>query len=163
MGIREEINKRQKSSAAIILVAAVLAVGLSIWSQSDSIRRVNKAFYSDEAGNGIFVDDIDRVYPFDHNGTKAYRAYVYKDKAGKPFVSYIARYNDSARARLESLLQKKSDASLQGDIAQARGTGIEVKKPGTGGNWVGIQSTHGAELTGHPILPDGSTAQMASP
>lgn len=162
MGIREAINKRQKTSAVAIAVAAVIAIGFSVWSQRDTLHRVEKAYYSDELGNGIFVDDIDRVYPFDQNGKKAYRAYVYKDKAGKPFVSYIARYNDAARAHLEALLQKKGDPSVAGDIAQARGTGIEVKKPGAG-NWVGIQSAQGSELTGHPVLPDGSVAQMASP
>lgn len=162
MGIREAINKRQKSSAVVIVVAAVAAIGFSVWSQRDTLRRVEKAYYSEESGEGLFVDDIDRVYPFDRNGRKAYRAYVYKDKAGKPFVSYIARYNDSARAHLEELLQKKDDPSVAGDIAQARGTGIEVKRPGAG-NWVGIQSAQGSELTGHPVLPDGSIAQMVSP
>lgn len=163
MGIREAINKRQKSSAAIIVIAAVVGLGYSVWSQRNTFPRIEKAFYSDETGTNIFVDDIDRVYPFDHNGKKAYRAYVYKDRTGKPFVSYIARYNDAARTHLESLLQKGSDPALLGDIAQARGAGIEVKKPGADGTWVAIQSAHGAELTGHPILPDGSTAQMASP
>jgi hypothetical protein len=163
MGIRETINKRQRTTAGIVIAVIVVALGLAIWSQrSPADMRADKAYYADETGANLFVDDIDRAYPFDHNGKPAYRAYVYQGADGKQFVSYIARYNDAARAKLESLMSKKGDPTTAGELAQARGSGIEVKKPGDA-KWVPLFSTQGETIASHPTLADGRTAQMVMP
>ena len=163
MGIRETINKRQRTTSGIVIAVIVVAAGLAVWSQrSPADSRSEKAYYADESGANTFVDSIDRVYPFDHNGRPAYRAYVYQGADGKQFVSYIARYNDAARAKIESLLQKKGDPAAAGDLAQARNSGIEVKKPGDA-KWVPLFSPQGETIASHPMLADGRTAQMVMP
>src|SRR4051794_8789367 len=163
MGIRETINKRQRTTSGIVIALIALALGAAIWSQrSPASIRAEKGYYSDEAGANIFVDDIDRVYPFDHDGKPAYRAYVYQGADDKQFVSYIARYNDSTRAKLETLIQKKNDPSVAGDLAQARNSGIEVKKPGDS-KWMPLFSPQGQATSSHPTLADGSIAQMMMP
>jgi hypothetical protein len=102
------------------------------------------------------------VYPFDHDGKPAYRAYVYQGADGKQFVSYIARYNDATLAKIESLLQKKDDPATAGELAQARNSGIEVKKSGDS-KWVPLFSPQGEAIASHPMLADGRTAQMVMP
>jgi hypothetical protein len=162
MGIRETINQRQRTTTGIVIAVVVVAIGAVVWSQRSPATRAEKAFYSDESGAGVFSDSIDRVYPFDHNGKLAYRAYVYQGSDGKQFVSYIARYNDVARAKLESLAPRQGDASVTGELAQARSTGIEVKKPG-GDKWVPLHGPQGDAIASHPTLPDGSTARLVMP
>jgi hypothetical protein len=55
-----------------------------------------------------------------------------------------------------------SDPAAAGEIAQARSTGIEVKKPGDA-KWVPVLSREGDAITTHPTCPDGSTARSVSP
>ena len=162
MGIRETINKRQRTTTGIVVAVIAVAIGMAVWSQQTAPARSDKAYYSDETGASFFADSIDRVYPFDHNGKPAYRAFVYQGSDGKQFVSYIARYNDAARARLETLVQQQKDASIAGELAQARSSGIEVKKPGDA-KWVPLLSAQGDVIASHPTLPDGSTARLVTP
>ena len=163
MGIRETIHKRQRTTAGVVIAIIAASVGVMIWSQqSPAGSRVDKAFYCDESGTNFFVDSIDRIYPFDHEGKPAYRAYVYEGADGKPFVSYMARYNDATRAKLESLMPKKDDPAAAGEIAQALNSGIEVKKPGDT-KWAPVLSQKGDAIASHPQLPNGSTAHMVSP
>lgn len=163
MGIRETINKRQRTTTVIVIVVLAAVIGLAVWNQTGPAgKRVAKAYYSDEAGANVFTDEVDRVYPFDHNGKPAYRAYVYTGNDGKQFVSYVARYNDAAKAKLEALMPKKDDPAVAGDLAQARSSGIEVKKPGDA-KWVPLLSAQGESIASHPTLADGRTAQMLTP
>lgn len=162
MGIRETVNKRQRVTGGVAVGMLVVAAVLVVLGLRKPAARVTRAYYCDESGANMFVDDVDRVYPFDHNGKAAYRAYVYEGQDGKNFVAYIARYTDAAKQKLQSLIERKDDPSVSGELAQARGSGIEVKKPGDP-QWVPLFSSQGAVIASHPILADGSTAHMVNP
>jgi hypothetical protein len=164
MGIREQLNRHPGAAALVVvaLFAASVAV-LALWANARRgvPERVTRVYYSSTDGNTYFADDANRVYPFDHNGTPAYRAYVYRCGDGQPFVSYLARYTDSARSRLTELGDSpKGDAAAE--AAQLRGTAIEVRRPGDT-EWVGLFSPGGQEIARHPPCPDGSRAVPVEP
>jgi hypothetical protein len=161
MGIRETLNQRPRLAAGLAAGLCAIAVPLMIWANSSAVGRVANAYYSDDGGKTFFADDVDKIYPFDRNGKPAYRAYVYKC-GGKEFVSYLARYPDSTKAKLAELEKKSGDPEAAGQIAQMRSTSIEVRKPGDE-KWVALFSNAGQQIASHPPCPEGGTAMMASP
>jgi hypothetical protein len=164
MGVRERLNKHP-ALAALVVVAlfAASATVLALWvnARRGVPERVTRVYYSATDGNTFFADDAGRVYPFDHDAKPAYRAYVYRCGDGQPFVNYLARYTDAARARLTELGDiPKGEAAAE--AAQLRGTAIEVRRPGDT-EWVGLFSAAGQEIARHPPCPDGSRAVPVEP
>jgi hypothetical protein len=163
MGIREAFNRRPKLAAVLGVGLCAIAIPLVIWANSSGVPgRASKAYYSDDDGKTYFSDDIDKVYPFDRNGKPAYRAYVYECGDGKPFVAYLARYPDAAKAKLAELEKNTSDSEAAGQIAQLRSNAIEVKKPGDE-KWASMLSPQGGVIASHPPCPKGGTATPVSP
>ena len=164
MGVRKMLNQRP----AIGVVAAVgmfviAGMVLLVWASTRGTPgRVGQVYYSDDDGKTYFADSVDRIYPFDHDGKQAYRAYVYQCGNGQPFIGYLARYNEAAVARLGELKGKESDANVAAEIAQVRATGIDVKRPGDA-QWTPLFGAAGEAIAQHPICPDGSTAKLISP
>jgi hypothetical protein len=162
MGIRETLNKRPRVAAAITAGCIALAAAMFIWANKGVSERVTRAYYSDDDGASFFDDDVDKIYPFDHGGKQAYRAYVYQCGKDKPFVHYLGRYRDKAKARMAELANKTNDPEAAGELARLRNTAIEVKKPGEA-KWVPLFSAAGEAMTRHPICADKSTARGLSP
>src|SRR4051812_7950909 len=100
MGIRETLNKRPRVAAAVTAGFIALAAAMFIWANKGVPERVSRGYYSDDDGKTYFDDDVDKIYPFDHNGKPAYRAFVYQCGSDKPFVHYLGRYSDKAKARM---------------------------------------------------------------
>jgi hypothetical protein len=162
MGIRETLNKQPRVAAAVAAGFIGLAAAVFIWANQGVPERVTRAYYSDDDGKTYFDDDVDKIYPFDHGGKQAYRVYVYQCGKEKPFVHYLARYTDKARARIAELVNKTNDPEAAGELARLRNTAIEVKKTGDD-KWVPLFSSGGEAMTRHPICPDKSTAHGLSP
>ena len=162
MGIRETLNKRPRVAAAVTAAIFGLAALVFLWANKGVPERVTRAYYSDDDGKTFFDDDVDKIYPFDHNGKPAYRAYVYRCGSEKPFVHYLGRYTDKGKARMAELAGKRDDPEAVGELARLRNTAIEVKKPGDD-KWVPLFSAAGDAMTRHPICPDKSTARGVSP
>jgi hypothetical protein len=76
MGLREALEKRKGVSIGVsaILVLAAIAIIFNE-TRSNQMTRIDRAFYSDDDGQTYFVDEVDKLVPFDHNGKQAYRAY----------------------------------------------------------------------------------------
>jgi hypothetical protein len=163
MGIREALNRRPKLAATIAVGLCAVAIPMMIWANSSGVPgRASKSYYSDDDGKTFFPDDIDKLYPFDRNGKQAYRAYVYECKDGKRFVSYLARYNAAAKAKIPELEKNAKDPEAAGQANQLRSMAIEVKKPG-GDQWFSQFSAQGSELAAHPTCADGSIARQVMP
>jgi len=162
MGVRQSINQHPALGAAGGAILLVVAIGAMIYANRPTPIKATRAYYSDDDGNTYFVDSSDRIYPFDHNGKPAYRAFVYQCGNAKPFVSYLARYSDSARAKIAALSAKANDPEAAGAIAQAKNNGIELKKPGQT-KWVPELSPEGGQIAMHPHCPDGSVATNLTP
>ncbi len=160
MGIRETLNKSPLVAiAAIVLVIAVAGFALMRSSRNIATDTVARMYYSDDDGASYFADDTSKIFPFDHNGKQAYRAYIFQGTSGQPFVGYISRYTDSAR---KTLLAAESDAKsvTPDDLAHAK-LGIEVKKPHDN-KWVPALSSEGQTIAAvrstdnsilHEVLP----------
>ena len=129
-------------------------------------RSATKAFYSDDDGKICFVDEAEKIAPFDHNGKPAYKALVASCDGGKnKFVVYLQRYTAEAKKILE---QQKANAgkkltpeetgrqlSLMSLVARA----IENKKPG-GKDWVGQMDPRMQQIS-EIKCPNGGSAENA--
>src|SRR2546429_9827812 len=92
MGIREALNHRTRLAIGLSALLVVAGVGLCLWASSSGIpASIKTAYYSDDDGRSTFVDEVDKLVPFDHGGKQAVRAFVYRCGSGKPFVGYLTR------------------------------------------------------------------------
>ena len=161
MGLREALNRQKgitTAVAALITVGAVIAVVKE--SGGEHIGKLSKSFYSDDDGKTYFVDAADRLVPFDHNGTQAFGAYVYKCSDGSRHVGYLFRYTDNALAKLQSLMpQNGGDVAQQ--MADVRAAGTQVKRPGDP-NWVSTNSKEATALM-EIHCPDGGPVIGVTP
>lgn len=153
MGFRDSL--RQKSGGVWAGIGLImLASFIVIWNRRSGIpANLTETYFSDDDGATYFADDINKLYPFDHNGKPAYRAYVYKCSSGTPFVGYLERLTDAAKAKIAELRQKPPE-EIGNQVADAYGNGTEVKKPGSG-KWVSSRSADAGDIV-RPKCPDGS-------
>jgi hypothetical protein len=150
MGFIEAI--RGNKSVGIAVASSLLE------ARSNRIpANLTKSYYSTDDGKTFFVDDLDKAYPFDHDGQQAYRAFVYKGASGAPFVAYLERYTANGLARKQDLIAHPVD---DGGFAAAEllRSEIEVEKPGTN-KWVSALSPK----AGPVVRPDDPTAREVYP
>jgi hypothetical protein len=155
MSVIESIRNRKGLSTWLAAGMIVLAGLIMIWNTRSNIPSdATKAFYTVDDGDTYFIDDLNKAYPFDHDGKQAYRAYVFKSKSsGKKFVAFIERMNDIGRARMEELLtQPREKAKTQ--IAHLLANCTEVKRP-HGTEWAAV-NTPAYGMIMNPTGPDGS-------
>jgi hypothetical protein len=162
MGLRETLNKNPLYAGVGVLLLCGVAIAVAVINSRDVTQmQASFAYYSSDDGKTFFADDINRIYPFDHGGRPAFRAYVYQCGDAEPYVSYLERYNDTVRSRIEQLAAEASPAA-QGELADLKSDGVEVKKPGAT-EWTPLFSREGQLITMHPPCPDGSTARAVVP
>ena len=161
MSIRETLNAKRGLGVGVGIALLIVAVIVILRSSGGPDYSVSRMYYSNDDGATYFADDADRIYPFDHEGKSAYRAYVYRCGDDAPFVAYLARYNEQTKAKLDQLIAKNDPADA-GEIAQLRSSGIEIKKPGEG-EWVGVDTPAAAKVNGVPDCPAGKTVASVIP
>ncbi|HMB96405.1 MAG TPA: hypothetical protein VKK61_10230 [Tepidisphaeraceae bacterium] len=136
MGVREAIEKHQKAAGAVGVILVLIAVSVSAYSLwPHSQQPLTKAYYTDDDGQSWFVDSIDKVPPFDHNGKTAVRVNLYTcDDSKTVFAGYLERCTPAAKKKLESEFNSAisagkpiSSVSIGPDISTF---GTEIKKPG---------------------------------
>ncbi len=151
MNFRELVNRRPKLAAASIIAIAVLAIGFSFQSSRGPKLSgpITQAFFSDDDGKSWFAEDINKPFPFDHNGRQAYRAYVFRCQSGDPFVGYLASFSDAGAPKGTTAAPTRSEQFGPQKIPV-----MQVKKPGES-NWIPIDSPQG-ELIIDVKGPDGS-------
>jgi hypothetical protein len=163
MGVRETLNQKPAVAAgagAVLVGIAILAIVLNARQVPG---RLSQAFYTDDDGATYFADDIDKVTPIDHNVKPALRANVYRSGDKPPFVAYVSRHTEAARARIAELSAKAaSDPESAAQLGQVRNTGIEVRKPKET-KWVGLFSREGEQVTAHPHCPEGGQVSGVYP
>jgi hypothetical protein len=161
MGVRESLEKNKPLAVGFAVVFIAAAIGLMVWSNRSGMPApLKQAYYSDDDGKTFFSDDINRVYPFDHSGKQAYRAYVFRAGGGKPFVGYLAGLTDKGRKQLEGLRAKANDGEAVQAINQLMETEMLVKKPG-GTKWVLTNSPEAAAIMNVAAAP-GQNGQLAA-
>jgi hypothetical protein len=134
-------------TVAVAVAFLVLAGGVAFWnggfgSGGQSLK--TRAFYTVDNGKTWFVDDAEKVTPFDYRGKQAFRVRVFTTDGGKTeFAGYLERYTPEAQKRLAAaergdfaaagMPQGRSVLSLVDELSVS---GTEIKKPGEGNPWI---------------------------
>ena len=157
MSVREMIDKHRgwANSAAIVMVVTAIALIVTN-ARSGGMPQVKYAFYSDDDGQSYFRDDINKLFPFDHNGKQAYRAYVFQSGGGKPFVGYLERIDDRAAAKLQTLQSQPQTPDLVMQMDLVRTAGLEARTPGST-RWLPENSPAFNSMVNGLKGPDGSS------
>jgi hypothetical protein len=107
MSIRQKLNDNPALGVGITAVIIVIAL-IIIWTQvsgGNGTELVSeKAFYTLDDGKTYFKDDMDKAVPFDKDGQKALRAFVYKCGDGEPFVGIVGRHTSVGQKEMADYL-----------------------------------------------------------
>jgi hypothetical protein len=151
LGLREEINKKPGIAAGIVGGVIVLLVIFVIWQLfgggPPSGHQSIKIYFTADDGRTWFVDDSDKVPPFDHGGAPAVRCFVFKSSSSAPFVGYLQEFTPAMHDQLTGV------AGAHGMPLDPSGE-ILVKKPGEK-KWVPSYSPQGVKIM-DVHAPDGS-------
>jgi hypothetical protein len=163
LGIREKMNEKQ---GVIVCIASAIIVGAAIVSilkarDQDRPPIPSRAFYTVDDGKTFFVDDINNISPFEHDGRTAYRCYVFSCDGGKTkFVGRLERYTSQGKAEAEDLL--KHHVSLGMPLKRFVSMETEIKAPGSGDTgWLASGDPRATSLL-IPRGPDGSTTNITA-
>jgi len=141
VGLRDQINQKPVITATVVMGLIVLLGGWIFWQlaggRPSAVSGV-KLYFSSDDGHTWFADAAETPSPFDHDGSQAFRCYVFKSASGLTFAGYLEK--DGTR-----------DASMP-----PSGPGPMVKRPGDR-NWVPELSPAGQKVA-DVKSPDGSAA-----
>ena len=137
MALRDKINQNPGLIAGAVGVVVLLVIVLIVFTMRGEGGRLNgpryrpdKDYFSDDEGHTYFIDDSNKIPPFQHNGRPAYRAAVFLDSNDKKFVGWLESYDPAVKDQLESEIKSgKAVAAVLGPVAP------NVKKVNSGG-WV---------------------------
>jgi hypothetical protein len=170
MNLRETLEKNQYIGYGIGGILILIAV-VTVFVQAGGYHGLppgvsTRAFYTTEdqltgqaALDALFVDDVNRVPPFDHNGKPAYLAIVLQCNGGHTrWVNTLQRWKASAKSKVESLVAEAvaNGARTRVAIGDDERSLQEVKSPGPG-PWVPSSSPAGIEVEA-PKIPAGYPA-----
>jgi hypothetical protein len=160
VGIREKLNDNPAITTGFTAGIIVIALVFIIYQLIPNRPKIpTEAFYTVDDGATTFVDDINKIPPFDKDGKQAVRAHVFTCDDGKTqFVAYLERYTPKAKEALEKSRQSDNpdDTSVQEMLSS---TGIEYKKPGDK-EWVNQMDSEKMNRVMSPTCPDGSTENL---
>jgi hypothetical protein len=160
---RQSLNKHWIIGiiAALILIVASMVL-LANWRKEATAPGavpLKQVYFTDDDGQTWFADDATKVYPFDHGGKQAYRAYVFKcGESGKPFPAYLEQIKEETRTKIADLRANPSTQPSPDQIERAIQGGRQVRKPGTE-EWIDAQSEAGEAIT-TPTCPDNPEGEV---
>ncbi|QDU33509.1 hypothetical protein KS4_15590 [Poriferisphaera corsica] len=165
MSLKEKLEQNKPLSMIVMLCV----IGLSLSSVcyymlggGGVVRDYEQAFFTVDDGVNYFAADAMNVTGFEHEGQIAYRAYIFRDGDGEPFVGYMERYTAAGRkAALKAMADSKAGkpTSLSLPLVDQ-----EVKKPGDKswtkrsnpriGRVVRVVGVDGSSRKIEPVYPD---------
>jgi hypothetical protein len=149
VAIRETIAKHQKisvASSATVLVGAILFCVMN--QRAQTLSPPTRWYFTVDNGKTWFVDDINKVPPFDHNGRQAYRARIFTcEGSSKEWCGYIERCNPKVKAKVDESVARGVPMR---DLIRLITDGMEVQRPGRPDTeWVpSSKAREYAEVTG---------------
>src|SRR5512133_1610703 len=122
MGIREILRQNQMAAGVMAVVVTFAAAGLAYWQMSPPHlpKPPNQRYFLHEGDTEFaqcFVDSVDQVAPFIHDGRPAYRAYVYNIN-GRNTVLFLQKMTDQAKQDLEKPSQMPVHTRMQMDVGR---------------------------------------------
>jgi hypothetical protein len=173
MSVRESIDRYRKLVTVIAAVGIAFGAYLIFKSSAGpaSQTMIARSYYTIDDGATWFVDDAQKVPPFEHNGKTAVRLRMYSSADGKKlFPGYLERYTEEARRRIAAAQRGDREAAgmqtgrtLISLMEELLTSGTEVKKPGSGGTWVRRSDFQASAPVLDVRAPDGAVAQVALP
>lgn len=155
MGLRQTLNENPVVTSVIVGVltlGALFLVGRQACSGgtgTEGTAFATKAFFTVDEGKTRFVDDANKIPPFQKDGKPALRAVVFKCADGTEFVNHLERYPEKMHAELEKA--GGPSRSMQGAMSK------EIKRPGDKA-WVTMRDPARFSKVSQPKCPkDGST------
>lgn len=143
-GLREMLKNNRAAQFAVpgvLIVAAIVLIYIQLGGGNGLPLGVSRSAYfttdenaaGDAAVSALFVDDVNKIPPFDHNGKQAFKAVVYSG-GGKKWVNHLVRYTPEVKKKLEAEAAEnlKKGITTGPDFSSAGDGGTEVKKPGPG-------------------------------
>jgi hypothetical protein len=132
MGVREQLRDHPRV-AAVVATLLVIAGGSLLYLQVAGGTVVSgpprKLFVTVDDGKTFFVAPAEQLPPFQHEGKTALRAYVFTC-GGAPFVGYLERYSDRAKALMLEGWKAQRESGAPPSMNPEMLNGIEVKRPG---------------------------------
>ena len=164
MGIRETLNQNPAITTGVtagIIVIALIVIGWQLFGGGGP-RIPTKAYYTVDDGQNWFVDDIQKVPPFDHNGQQAVRVQLFTCDGGKNvFPVYIERYNAQGQAAAERSRQAEATGEPDYDAYEQMEAGKEVKLPrDPNAPWVLVRNHERSGPIMSPQCPDGDNQNL---
>ena len=169
MGLRETVNRNQKTALGLVVVVVAVCGGLATYlhylDSRDPMEGSGTAFYTTDDGKSFFVADSNHIPPFMNQGKEAVQALVYTADGGKTkFVGYLMRFTPQGAAKLKAMRDasradsaKRSIPSLDAELQN----NTEVKKPGASG-WVKLSNIAAAAEVMSVRVP-GDATRLADP
>jgi hypothetical protein len=139
VGLRDQLNRKPLIAAGVIGVAAaalLLVVFFQVKPSKPPAISGIQSYYTTDDGVTWFADDVEKVPPFDHNGSPAVRCHVFKSGASQPFAGYLEKFTSAMRDQLTG--------ATSGQVISPM-NGILVKRPGDK-QWVPIASAAGSQV-----------------
>jgi hypothetical protein len=174
MSIREGLQKRPKTTVAIVLIVIAAAVGSTIYQGGTGQGRasLSTAYFTADDGASLVSGDGRNVREMEGRTPPMYQAAVYQERSGgAKFVAYITRLPPASLADYTQALAEinRQRATLSAadpaldkayDAYNAKLKAIdattEVKRPGAANKWVPLNSPEGQEIVSNLKSPTGS-------
>jgi hypothetical protein len=145
----------------IVIVIALIFIWYQIKGPSIPEAAPQMAYYTTDDGKTYFAEDQMKDTPFDHNGQKAVRAWLYTcgDSKDKKLL-YLEQYTPMFQKQLADA--KAKNQPMDPMIIAEQGDAIyEVRKPGQK-NWILKSSAAGQKMI-TPPCPPGKNPNWAIP
>ncbi|MEM8872875.1 MAG: hypothetical protein AAGD32_01335 [Planctomycetota bacterium] len=133
MGIRETLNQNEKivtiATIVIIGIALLFVAGQLMCSGRPDLSGGSLEFYYTTDGQTFFADEASKIYPFDKDGAKAFRAFVYECPDGERYIGYIEGYTPQAQETLRAARAPDASPELAMGTMELEITGKMIALP----------------------------------
>lgn len=163
MGVRDAIRSTPVVSVSIaggLIVVALVIIVFQVVGGQRSSAGATEWWYTSDDGATWFADRANKL-PFERDGKPVYRAHVFDDGGGKPFLGFLERYSPAMEPQLKALRGSGDvpPAEKKGMFGQLASISREVKRAGApASEWVSMQSGVGMRVT-HVPARSGSTKE----
>lgn len=131
MSFRDALNKQKlpiSIAAAIMLVVCGWFIVSNLTDNSQVLG--SKQFFTNDDGKTFFIDSVQKVPPFEHEGKTAYIAQLFRcPQGGEPFVGYLERYAPEGQEILRKYYAQPDRAKAAGLLFPVLNH-TEIKRPG---------------------------------
>lgn len=144
--------------AVALIITAVVITWMTLMPSGP--KKVTRGFFTVDEGKTWFIDDVQRITPFDKDGKPAVRGYLFKCPGGKVYCGLLSRHTDSARKKADEFKSQNPDKPIPDDLL-VKGS-RDFRQPAKK-QWVNDTSNEIFQVTTQKSCPDGSYPEPSMP